>query len=147
MSATLGNGNITFGNGSVQSVSQLNNYAWINQSWSMGYNGSQDYYLSVAAGPQGIIHLFVDAPWTCLNDNGCQIHYLNVYSSSDNSNWTQIWSAYQYSVGYSQRWSPGNFSLTYPTSISAGQTYYFKFTRTSGTVNTQNWLTAMAYGV
>lgn len=147
MSATLGNGTVVFGNGSKQAVSQLSNYTWVNQSWAMSSNGSQTYSMQVTAGPQGLIHLVIDAPWTCTQDDGLTQQTFTVNSSPNNSTWTQIWTAYQYSNGYSGRYSAGNFSLTYPISVGANQTYYFQFVRSSGAVPTQNWLTVMGYGV
>jgi len=148
MSATLNNGTIVFGNGSTQSVSQLSNYNYMSQQWTMGNYGSQVYTMSVTAGPQGLIHLIIDAPWTETADTGLGSHTFTVYSSPDNSSWSQFWQSTQYANGYSGRYSAGNFSLTYPIGVSAYQTYYFQFARTTGSASpTSNWLTVMGFGV
>lgn len=149
MSIKLGNGIATFGNGSVQSVAQFNNYAYTNaNNIVISRNGSYSVQTNLTAGPQGVIHVFVDVPWTCTEDNGLTEHFLNFQYSTDSVNYTTLVQQYQYSSGYSGRYTGGNFSLSWAiTGLTPGSTYWVLANRQSGTCATENWFTIMAYGV
>ena len=149
MSTILENGDVRFGNGSVQNVSQLSNYAYTySNNLSLGRNSYYTVGSNVQAGPQGNIFVFVKSPWTCTEDNGLTIQYVTLQTSSDSVNWNSIIQQYQYANGFRSRYTAGNFSMSYPiTGLSSGQTYWFRILISTGNASTTFSPTIMAYGV